>query len=224
MIKRLLKNLLRPLIQKLLAIANETPTGLVETHQASLSCWDLYKDYISIHPTAIIAPSATLKIFNLPEKPRVMFEVGEGSHIFSSFALLRPEASIRIGKNSQLGASSFISAERIEVGDDVLMAWGVTIMDNDSHPLKWENRQHDVRRCYEDYKKDPSNFIRTKDWTHVAKRAIYIGHRTWIGFGSSILKGVRVGDESVIGAGSVVTKDVAAGSVAVGNPARTVRP
>ncbi len=35
---------------------------------------------------------------------------------------------------------------------------------------------------------------------------------------------MTIGDNSVIGAGAVVTKDIPANVVAVGNPARPVRP
>jgi maltose O-acetyltransferase len=44
----------------------------------------------------------------------------------------------------------------------------------------------------------------------------------WIGFNSTILKGVRVGTGAIIGAGSVVTRDVPPFSIVVGNPAGIV--
>lgn len=53
---------------------------------------------------------------------------------------------------------------------------------------------------------------------------VRIGARAWIGSNSTILPGVTIGDGAVIGAGSLVTRDVAAGMVAVGSPAREVRP
>jgi maltose O-acetyltransferase len=53
---------------------------------------------------------------------------------------------------------------------------------------------------------------------------VSIGADVWIGAGALILPGVSVGDGSVIGAGSVVTEDVPAGVLAVGAPARVVRP
>lgn len=36
--------------------------------------------------------------------------------------------------------------------------------------------------------------------------------------------GVSIGDDAVIGAGSLVTRDVPAGMLAMGSPARVVRP
>lgn len=223
MIKAFLKSVLRAPAKKIVALASETTAKSFVAAPSPVTCWELYRDYISIHPTAIIAPSASLKIFTLPAKPRIMFEIGAGSHIFSTFALMRPEATVRIGSNSQLGASNFNCADRIEVGDDVLMAWDVTVMDNDSHPLAWSDRKEDVRRCYEDYKIDPQNFIRNKDWSRVAMKPIRIGNRVWIGFGAAILKGVEVGDESVVGAKSVVTKGVHACATVAGNPATELR-
>jgi galactoside O-acetyltransferase len=188
-----------------------------------VSSWERFRDYVDIHPTAIIDPHATLRIFNPSTPARPCLVIGAGSHIFGNFALLRPEARIVIGERCQIGSSHFVCADSIEVGDDVLMAWGITLMDNDSHALDWEGRRDDVRRAYDDYLADPSNLIRNKDWTHVATRPIRIGSRSWIGFNAAILKGVTVGENAVVAAHAVLTADAAPFSVVAGNPARTVR-
>jgi galactoside O-acetyltransferase len=208
MIKRLLKRILRRF-------------GLLPG--PNTTSWEQYREYVRIHPTAIIAPSAHITIFNPPVPPRICLEVGEGSHIFSTFALLRPEATIRIGKRTQLGNSNFVCADSIEVGDDVLMAWGVTVMDNDSHALAWEQRANDVVQCCEDYRTDPGNFIRNKNWDNVGMGPICIGNKSWVGFNVSILKGVTVGEGAIVGAASLVVKDVPPFTVVAGNPARVVK-
>lgn len=60
------------------------------------------------------------------------------------------------------------------------------------------------------------------DWRRAAH--VRVGHDVWIGHGAYLLPGVQVGTGAVIGAGAVVTKDVAPYTVAVGVPARPLRP
>jgi acetyltransferase-like isoleucine patch superfamily enzyme len=56
-----------------------------------------------------------------------------------------------------------------------------------------------------------------------SKGPTVIGNDVWVGFGATILSGVRVGDGAVIGARAVVARDVPPYGVAAGNPARVVR-
>ncbi len=53
---------------------------------------------------------------------------------------------------------------------------------------------------------------------------IHIGANCWLGAGVIVLPGITIGDNVVVGAGSVVTKDLPANVVAVGDPARVLRP
>jgi maltose O-acetyltransferase len=63
---------------------------------------------------------------------------------------------------------------------------------------------------------------RRADWE--SGRPISIGAGAWLGGGVIVLPGVTIGENAVVGAGSVVSRDVPAGVVAVGTPARALRP
>jgi galactoside O-acetyltransferase len=206
-------------------ILNKISPGLYPpvVPEASPARWDLHKDCVKIDPSVIIDPLASIKLSNPSTAPEPSLEIGEYSHIFCSFGFLRPEAKIKVGKRCQIGASTLIAAQSIEIGDDVLMAWGITLMDTDAHSLFWEERKNDVIQCYRDYLDDRDNFVKNKDWSHVATAGIKIGDKVWIGFNATILKGVTIGERSVIAACSVVTEDVPPDSLVSGNPAKIVK-
>lgn len=50
-----------------------------------------------------------------------------------------------------------------------------------------------------------------------------IGNDVWIGYGATIMPGVKIGNGAVIGSMSVVTKDVPDYAIVGGNPARVIR-
>jgi acetyltransferase-like isoleucine patch superfamily enzyme len=113
------------------------------------------------------------------------------------------QAVIKVGNDCGLTGATLVAAERIEIGNRVLIGTNVTIVDTDFHPLSWQERQQDINRG--------------------KYRPVIIEDDVFIGMNSLILKGVRVGRGSVIGAGSVVTKDVPENVVVAGNPAQVVR-
>ena len=106
-----------------------------------------------------------------------------------------------------------VSAERIEVGDDVMIAWGTTIVDHNSHSSSFSKRSEDVINWMQG----------KKDWSHVKTSPVKICDKVWIGFNTIILKGVTIGEGAVVGAGSVVTKNVPPWTIVAGNPARIIR-
>lgn len=124
-----------------------------------------------------------------------------------------PNGRVSIGDRCYVGSSHLVCHSGIKIGNDVIISWGVTIVDHDSHSLDWNQRKNDVRDWG----------IGRKDWSGVAIRPVVIQDKVWIGFGASILKGVTVGEGAVIGAQAVVTRDVAPYTVVAGNPARIIR-
>jgi len=64
-----------------------------------------------------------------------------------------------------------------------------------------------------------------KDGVHISPNAamggtVFIGEKTWICIGSSIIDNTKIGNNSIIGAGSVVIKDIPSNVLAVGVPAK----
>lgn len=59
--------------------------------------------------------------------------------------------------------------------------------------------------------------------TPSTKGSVIIGNDVWIGYGATILSGVKIGDGAVIGARAVVVKNVSPYSIVVGNPGREIK-
>jgi acetyltransferase-like isoleucine patch superfamily enzyme len=142
-----------------------------------------------------------------------MLSVGEDSIIHAYISFEENGGKIHIGNRTFVGRSNLVCYRSLVIGDDVIMSWGITVVDHDSHSIEWTKRQHDVL----DWGKGKKN------WAHVAHAPVVIGNKVWVGFNVSILKGVMIGEGAVIGACSVVTRDVPPYSVAVGNPAKVIR-
>lgn len=139
--------------------------------------------------------------------------IGQNSIIQANIRFEDRGGEISIGDRTYIGKSDLVCYRSIVIGDDVIMSWGITITDHDSHSLDWQHRRNDVL----DWGKG------RKDWAHVAHAPVVIRDKAWIGFNVSVLKGVTIGEGAVVGACSVVTRDVQPYSVVVGNPAREVR-
>jgi acetyltransferase-like isoleucine patch superfamily enzyme len=139
--------------------------------------------------------------------------IGDDCLIHCSIDFDAPQGNVKIGDRCFIGASHLVCHSAIEIGNDVIMSWGITVVDHNSHALDWDNRKNDVKEWA----------TGVKDWTHVKTAPVFIEDKVWIGFGASILKGVRIGEGAVIGAKSVVTRDVPAYSVVGGNPARIIK-
>lgn len=160
---------------------------------------------------------------DVERESRVYVKIGGKGIIKGKFIFESSKGEVTIGENVHIGGADFISRTSIVVGNDVTMAWGITIYDHDSHSIFWEERKNDNSQCYKDYKNHNGNNVKNKNWDAVKSSPIRIEDKVWIGFGVTVLKGVTIGEGAVIGAQSVVTSDVPAWTVAAGNPARVVK-
>lgn len=91
--------------------------------------------------------------------------------------------------------------ELIEIGDNVLLHSGTTILNHDFASRAFIN-------AFSDYIPSHSK--------------IKIGNNVWLGQNVSILKGVTIGDNVIIGYGSIVTRSIPSNSIAVGCPAKVI--
>jgi maltose O-acetyltransferase len=113
--------------------------------------------------------------------------------------------NIYLGENVYMNVNCVIlDCAKITIGSNVLFGPNVQIYAA-GHPLQGKERVVDGKIV---------------DFAF----PVTIGSDVWIGGGAVILPGVTIGDNVVIGAGSVVTKNIPSNCVAVGNPARVVKP
>jgi len=108
---------------------------------------------------------------------------------------------LTLGNNLIASHNFFITcSERVDIDDDALFSWNVTIMDTDSHSIYQDGQQ--INR--------PS--------------PISIGKHVWTGCDTLILKGTHIGMGSVIAARSVVTAStIEASRLIAGAPAKVIK-
>jgi galactoside O-acetyltransferase len=160
-----------------------------------------------------VHPTARVRAARVQGGEGCSVAVGEYTTLKCRIHFPRGGGAVSVGARSIINESVLICADRITVGDDVMIAWDVTIFDNDSHSVTFRHRKDDVMNWRDG----------RQDWTHVPVAPITIGDKVWIGFGAAIAKGVTVGEGAVIAARAVVTRDVPPWTVVAGNPARVVR-
>lgn len=139
--------------------------------------------------------------------------IGRSCIVRSTVVFEKERASFSMGNRSFIGKGVISIADAVDIGDDVLISWGVTITDHNSHNMKFSEREQDVEMWH----------VRDKNWSGVKVGKVVIENKVWIGFNTIILKSVTIGEGAIIGAGSVITKDVAAWTIVAGNPAKVIR-
>lgn len=176
--------------------------------------------YNKFNQDAILDPSVKLiadaTIENLSGNPQLI-RVGANSVIKGQLLIFAHAGQIEIGQDCYLGERTYIwSADSIKIGDRVLISHNVNIHDTNSHSMDSVLRhQHFIKIMSQGHPVVNDVDIKSKN--------IVIEDDVWIGFNSTILKGVRIGKGSIIAACSVVTKDVPEFSIVAGNPAKVIK-
>lgn len=155
-----------------------------------------------------------IQLFNLPGLVwlrraafRSVFKIGKRPLIEDKVCLYHAHRSagrIRIGDNVLLarGVSIDYSGD-VTVEDDVWFSLGSVVLTH-VHPLN-EDRTKQKKKS-------------------IGMTGIVFKKRCWIGANAIILPRVSyVGEDAVVGAGAVVTRDVPDRAVVAGNPARVIR-
>lgn len=115
-------------------------------------------------------------------------------------------AELFIGSNVTIGYQCEINVGcRVSIGSNVLIATGVKIFDNNSHPVDSIRRREKLGMALDDV------------------GPVVIEEDAWIATNAMILKNVHIGKGAVVAAGAVVTHDVPSHTVVAGNPARVVK-
>lgn len=145
---------------------------------------------------------------------RNAISIGERSNIEGLILVYSYGGKVSIGKFCSLSPNArLISVDGIRIGNRVLIAHNVNIIDNNSHPLDAEERHIDFMNSMRSGMKK----------VDLRSAPIIIEDDVWIGHNCSIHKGVTIGRGAIIGSNSVVTKDVAAWTINAGNPLRLLR-
>jgi acetyltransferase-like isoleucine patch superfamily enzyme len=122
-------------------------------------------------------------------------EIGRGSLVW----LLEGGQLEMLGNSFTAGNNMLIAKEKVTIGEDCSIAWGVTICD------------HDFHKTYSQGMPNPET------------RPVVIGNGAWLGMNCTILKGVTVGERAIVAAGAVVARDVPPHTLVAGVPARVVK-
>lgn len=135
--------------------------------------------------------------------------VGLTTGRFCRFDLEGNKETLYIGKNCEMGDMTHIVAhERIEIGDNVLIASKCFISDT-SHGL------------YKGEVQDPPEIPPNK--RKLVTKPVKIGNNVWIGENAVILAGTEIGDGCVIGANSVVCSVVPNNTIVAGTPGKVIK-
>ena len=127
---------------------------------------------------------------------------GIGNYVFGSITVAAPD-KLRIGNKCRINHGAYLNAAGgIELGDDVTISAGASLLPTGIDYINWANgnRSH-------------------------SRGSIVIGSHVWIGANAVILPGTKIsGTYVVVGANAVITHDITEDyCVVAGNPGKIIK-
>ena len=125
-----------------------------------------------------------------------------------------PAGAVECGHNSyaELNVVAFNTHSKVIIGNYCSVAQKVTFMLDADHRI-------DTISTYPFKVK----LLHSQQFEATSKGDIVVEDDAWIGYGATILSGVRIGQGAVVAAGALVTKDIPAYAVVGGVPAKVIR-
>jgi acetyltransferase-like isoleucine patch superfamily enzyme len=173
-----------------------------------------FRQFTSLDSNVTLLPCA--KVENFSGDPSLIV-IKANSTIRGQLLVFAHQGRISIGQDCYIGEGSRIwSADSIFIGNRVYISHNVNIHDTNSHSTDPELR-------YQHYIHIMSHGHPVSNDFDIVSQPIYIEDDSWIGFNSTVLKGVKIGRGAIIAANSVVTKDVPPFVIVAGNPAKIIK-
>ncbi|MBM3499913.1 MAG: acyltransferase [Armatimonadetes bacterium] len=178
-------------------------------------------DYGSLPPNVVVGEGCWLERrdsfdrFRSHQQPGLVMGDRVRVYTWTTFNV-EPSGVVTIGCDSVLVGAVLMCADRIAIGERVVVSYNVTIADSDFHPIDPDLRRQDAvaNSPAGDRSRRPP----------LVTRPVVIEDDVWIGIGAIVLKGVRIGRGARIGPGAVATRDVPPHTTVSGNPARECPP
>ncbi len=159
---------------------------------------------------------ANATIDNLAKNSNLI-SIDKNSVIRGQLLVFPHGGKIQIGNDCYVGEGTCIwSSDSIKIGDRVFISHNVNVHDTNSHSI-------DPVLRYQHFIAIMSSGHPTVNNFDIESKPVVIEDDVWIGFNSTVLKGVKIGKGSIIAACSVVTKDIPERVIVAGNPSKIVK-
>jgi acetyltransferase-like isoleucine patch superfamily enzyme len=179
-------------------------------HALAKEVWANFRQAGNVSDEALLGVDAW--VVNLLDDP-ARLKIGARSVVRGIIRIER-RGYVSIADHCYVGDDVVISAHAgIDIEADVLIAHGVQIFDNVTHPPDADERARHYRAILAGEPYDAA----------IPASPIKIERNAWIGMNSIIMRGVHIGARAIVAAGSVVLDDVPPDATVGGNPARPVR-